>query len=254
MDRELLRSQCEEYVLGVLEGDELAQFEARLQSGDSDVRALLRESTDLVAGVGMTARPADPPVLLRSRLMNLIGPTLVMSKPAPRRNVWAFAGWAVAAALGLATLFTHQARIAGQREAEALRAELGQVRVEARQLRRVMSVVMARDAKLVRLASTAPEAPQFRAFWSRPTGLVLTGLNVPAPASGRTMQLWVVPKSGNPISAGVFAPSGDGQVMMIAESVSASPDDAAALAISDEPTGGSAQPTTKPAWVGAIGD
>ena len=251
MDRELLRSQSEDYVLGLLEGDELSEFEARLRSGDAAIQGLLRESTDAVARVGYLAAPADPPALLRSKLMHLVGPSQVLATAPPKRSLLSFAGWAVAAALALLTLFTYQR---GAREAADLRAQLGEVRVETRQLRRVMAVVMARDSRLIRLASTAPQAPQFRAFWSKPTGLVLTGLNVAAPAAGRTMQLWVVPKSGNPISAGVFAPTGDGQVLMIAESISAAPDDAAALAISDEPQGGSPQPTTKPAWVGAIGD
>lgn len=251
MDRELLRSQCDDYVLGQLEGEELRTFESRLRSGDAEIAELLRESTNVAASVGLLATPVDPPALLRSKLMHLIAPTVAASKPAPRRNILAFAGWAVAAALAVLTIFTYQH---GVQEATALRAELGEVRVEARHLRRVMSVVMARDSRLIRLASVAPQAPQFRAFWSKPTGLVLTGLNVAAPASGRTMQLWVVPKSGNPVSAGVFAPTGDGQVLMIAESVAAAPEDAAALAISDEPQGGSQQPTTKPAWIGAIGD
>ena len=43
------------------------------------------------------------------------------------------------------------------------------------------------------------------------------------------------------------------EVVLIADSA-APPQDTAALAISDEPAGGSPQPTTKPNWVGALGD
>jgi anti-sigma-K factor RskA len=41
---------------------------------------------------------------------------------------------------------------------------------------------------------------------------------------------------------------------MVIAAAQTSPADAAALAISDEPAGGSPQPTTAPAYVGSIGD
>ena len=180
-------------------------------------------------------------------MLNSIRPA---QRPAPKNNALAWSGWAVAAALLIGALLYTQTL---DRQLGELRAELEAISKDISRSRKVLAVLMARDAKIIRLTSTAPNAPQFRAFWDRSTGLVLTGLNIPRPAQGRTLQLWLVPKKGNPISAGVFAPLDNGQVLMIAEA-KADPSDTAALAISDEPEGGSPQPTTTPVFVGALGE
>ncbi len=254
MERGTLRFQCDAYLLGLLDGEDLREFEAALRASGAEGKALLAESTDVVAKIGLTAPLVDPPALLRTRLLKSLAPEpVVAAPPKPRGRLLAFAGWAVAAGLAVVSYLGLQNNSRLQGDLTATQQELAGLRIEAGHMKKVLSVVMARDARIIRLATSVPEAPQLRAFWSKPTGLVLTGLNMPMPAAGRTMQLWIVPKSGNPISAGVFRPESGGQVLLVTASAAA-PEDAKALAISDEPEGGSAQPTTTPAWVGAVGD
>jgi anti-sigma-K factor RskA len=75
--------------------------------------------------------------------------------------------------------------------------------------------------------------------------------NMPQMASNMTLQLWMVPKKGQPMSVGIFRPDGAGHVMLVAapgEPIT----EIAALAISEEPAGGSARPTSAPVWVGPL--
>ncbi|GCD20147.1 hypothetical protein CTKZ_17090 [Cellulomonas algicola] len=72
------------------------------------------------------------------------------------------------------------------------------------------------------------------------TRAVFTAENLPHPDDGRVYQLWVV-REGQPLSAGVMT-SDDGTVRQFADDFA--PGDA--LAVTVEPAGGSAQPTSDP--------
>ena len=68
--------------------------------------------------------------------------------------------------------------------------------------------------------------------------------NLPKPKTGRTYQLWLV-TAKQKISAGTFMPGANGDAVVRA--TYALPKDAlAAIAVTDEPEAGSAQPTTPP--------
>lgn len=100
------------------------------------------------------------------------------------------------------------------------------------------------------LASADPRSPNGRMFWDQPRDAwVFVAHNLPAPRPGRTYQLWLVTPTAK-ISAGTFAPGANGDALVRA-TYALPRDSLAAVAVTDEPASGSAQPTTTPFLVAA---
>ena len=90
--------------------------------------------------------------------------------------------------------------------------------------------------------------PMVHAYLHPHMGVAITADQMPSVPSSRTLQLWFIPKKGQPMSVAIFRPDSQGLVSMVAP-VNMPMNEIAALAVTDEPAGGSPQPTTSPAWV-----
>jgi hypothetical protein len=99
--------------------------------------------------------------------------------------------------------------------------------------------------------ATSARQPYGRLFWDQPTNRwTFVAHNLPAAAPGHTYQLWLVTRDQKKVSAGTFTPTASGSAIVRANYALA-PDSLAAIAVTNEPAGGSAQPTTTPLLVGA---
>lgn len=99
------------------------------------------------------------------------------------------------------------------------------------------------QVRVVELASTSKLPPGARMFWDRLTNrwTLITHDLTPA-QSGRTYQLWLVTAKAQKISAGTFNTDAKGRAVVQATYALAE-NDLAAIAITEEPEGGSPQPT-----------
>jgi hypothetical protein len=165
---------------------------------------------------------------------------------------WALAATAIAV-LGVGALF--RARL----EADALRGALQVAAVERGTRTAALDSMRAsladRDSLIANLtgpqvavmtlASAGPESPTGRMFWDQShDAWTFVAHHVPSPKPGRTYQLWLVTPTAK-ISAGTFAPSANGEVVVRAK-YALPKDSLAAVAVTDEPGSGSPQPTTTP--------
>lgn len=110
----------------------------------------------------------------------------------------------------------------------------------------------------VRVAMPQPAekgAPLMRAYWHAQLGIVVAGTRIPVPVKNRILELWLFPKvpGRKPIPAGFGRPQPDGTFVLFIAAPAAPLGETKALAVTEEPAGGSPQPTTTPRWVGVIG-
>jgi hypothetical protein len=171
-----------------------------------------------------------------------------------------FPGWVWIAAVLLALMTGYAVRQMSVQTAQLtdLRKQMRIAEIQNQSLqaqlelnREVASVMIDPASKFLLLTAKDKNLPAIHAFLHPHMGVAFTADNLPAVPFLRTMQLWVVPKKGMPVSVAIFRPDEQGQVVMLAP-VRVAADEIAALEVTDEPAGGSPEPTTMPEWVAAV--
>lgn len=105
--------------------------------------------------------------------------------------------------------------------------------------------------QVIEAGATNARRPVAKMFWDQPTNQwTFVAHNLPKIAPNRTYQLWLITRAQRKISAGVFATNASGDALVIAHYALAR-DALAAIAVTDEPAGGSPQPTSTPVLLGA---
>lgn len=115
----------------------------------------------------------------------------------------------------------------------------------------LVATLLAPQVQTTTLTATG-QPPSVRLFLNREQGVVVVAAHYlpPAPAA-RTYQLWGIPTGQAPVSLGTFNTGPDGRVTLTLRV----PDgvDPEVSAVTEEPAGGSPQPTTTPFLVGSWG-
>ncbi|HEV3252906.1 MAG TPA: anti-sigma factor [Candidatus Acidoferrales bacterium] len=244
------------HALGALDAEEAQAFDAHLAACPECARKAV-EARGRMALLSLAAPLQSPSPAVKQRLMRQIredAPASRLSQEASSASGrwWAF-GWATAAAaLAAITIFLWIGNNRMRMELEALREATRQEQIEIERSRALVALLSAPDRVDVSLAPSA-EAPgaQARVLYSASEGLVFSAENLPAAPEGKTYQLWLVPTSGNPISAGVFHPNAAGKVSILLPPLP--PGVAAkAFAVTVEPAGGVPQPTGPKVLIGGV--
>lgn len=235
--------QHELYVFGTMEPDERAELEAHLARGCATCRAAIEAARDLAVHLALAAPQREPPALRA-----LPGPAMPRPAASPFWR-WAFALSAAAAValLIIASGYYHESR-ALQNELQSARGLAKVQRERERDLQRrlasyreAMRLVASPEAREVRFG---PKQPSGRLFL-QPRGLVMILSDLPQPPAGRTYELWLIAANRPaPIPAGVFHPDASGNALHLWQQpieVGA----VKAIAVSDEPPGGTPAPTGK---------
>ena len=232
------------YALDAVDDLERARFEQHLRTCD-DCQHEVRELAETAALVGAADALATPPVgmrdavlaeisqtpqvLPRTHLTDVNEGTDTISRSRPNRAArWLSVAAAVLAvgALGAGTYGLQQ-----HQQSEVLTA----------QAEMVTSVLMAPDAQLHQM----PMGSASSAIVMSPSegSAVMVAANVPTLPGNQVYELWTLTTDGKARPAGVWTPSSNGSAAVPIKGDLAT---TAGIAVTVEPPGGSAQPTSKP--------
>jgi anti-sigma-K factor RskA len=256
------REMYEAYALGALDPAERAALEAHLATGCQDCAKSIEESRWLVSQLAYMAPEAAPSDMLKGRLMQTVRAEAQAAKPStPSRRGVPLWMWAGIAALLLFSVYStwnaerlrDEIQTANQRVAAILQ-ERRELDAQLQLAKRAATIVTDPASVKIALASRDPQMPALEAKWHSQLGIVLTGQKIPSPSGNRVLQLWLIPKAPGrkPIPSLTLRPDPAGRFVLLVANPPELMAATRALAISEEPEGGSAQPSTSPRWVGGI--
>jgi anti-sigma-K factor RskA len=267
MNCEQLAALYEEYALGVLEGEERAELEAHLTRTCPACTPGVAQARWVVAQLALAAPDAQPPASLRGKIMDAVKPSadtartvvpIEKPKPATQRAMFPAWAWIAAAALALITGYAIRQMNNQNIQLAQLRKQMKFATIQNKALqnqldmdRMVAMVMMSPDSMPLKLMPTDKNMPMVHAYLHPHMGVAITADQMPSMPSARTLQLWFVPKTGKPMSVAIFHPDAGGQIALVAP-VNMPRSEIAALAVTEEPAGGSPQPTTPIAWMAQV--
>jgi anti-sigma-K factor RskA len=243
MNCDELRDQYELYALGVLDAAERAELDEHLRrEGDPCIEGV-QHARQLVSTLALTAPESRPPARLRSRVVGLVNQ--------PKRSWVRAPEWiATAVALAMIAAWLANMRRLQERTLTEARQELSRKNVELAQLNEAFALMSDPAARQLVFGENAPK-PRGRVFVNPKQGVLLLASNLsPAPA-GKIYEMWIIPKGGSPLPAGVFQSQPDGTAMYLRKGAV----DVAStgfVAVTLEPEAGSQAPTSQPLIVAAL--
>ncbi len=225
MTCEELRGEYGAWALGIAEDPERSEIAAHLARECPECVAGVRSAMATTAAMSRAIAGAEPSKQLRKRVIGMVA-------PAPR-PVFVFLPWVASALLAIALL---SVAITGRKPNSAPPDQ------DTTKLAQALSILNDPVAKDVTFGDPAARG---RVFVS-PNGVVLIAAHLPKLEANRTFELWVLPATGNPVPAGTFhgeTISNSSSAVYVYQGSTAN---AAAVAVTIEPEGGSPQPTTTP--------
>lgn len=250
------RELFEAYALGALDAEERIALEVHLATGCSDCAKSVSEARWLVSQLAYIAPDSPPSAMLKGRLMQKVRAEARNPRAEGQsKTMVPFWMWAGVAALFLLTFYSILDAYRSKQQIRAANALTADAEIQLSIAKRENAILADPASLRVALSPQNSLGPELEATWHSQFGIVLTGQNVTVPTDNRVLQLWLIPNApgGKPIPALTLRPDANGKFLLLISHPPKAASETKALAITEEPPGGSPQPTTTPLWVGRVG-
>ena len=236
MTCEELQDMFELYSLGVLERDESEELEAHLARGCSTCQDNFKRALSMNAALIGSSPDIAPSPKLKRRILASVGVQ-------PRG--WGWLGtFAAACLLVIALWLGNEERERGTELAEA-RQNIIAVTSQRDRLDQALKILDQPETVRVSFGKGLPEPPRGNVFIHSKLGVMLVASNLPKLTTGKTYEMWLIPKGGAPRPAGLFQPTDSGSALHVL-SGPVDTSSLGAVAVTVEPEAGSPAPTTQP--------
>jgi anti-sigma-K factor RskA len=238
------------YAAGALDENERREFAKHLDEDNCEVcRSEVLDSEAAAQSLLMSLPVQTPSESVKKRLLAQAEVSAATQPPHRKERkspFFALAGWLAAAASVVLLISTYNSNTSLRDQVDALNSRVAQLESE----------VGGQELKLASLISSRPFTlkgqgnARVQIFWDEPARLwrvYVSGLQ--QAASNRSYQLWFLPQQSNPVSASVFNTNSAGSAQFEVR-VPATVTTLMAAAVTEEPAGGSPQPTSTPFLVG----
>jgi hypothetical protein len=238
-----LRDYYELYAIGVAEDPERSEIRAHLNRECEVCMLGIKRAREVATLLGGSAAPSEPSPRLRRRLLASVG--------VEERRF----GWTPWLAGALALSLFGVVYFAGQvgdtmRELARARDQMGRQQTALARLNEAFAILNGADTKVVNFGEGAQQPPKGRVFVNKSMGVLLIANNLPKPPAGKAYQMWIIPKGGKPIPAGVFQSDEKGAAMHMVHQMDPNAD---LVAVTMEPEAGSKEPTSQPLFAVPVG-
>jgi anti-sigma-K factor RskA len=206
------------HAIEALQGDELAALQGHLQSCAECRRELefLRGDASLLA---MSTTGSAPPRRARQRLLDAVAaePRHISSAVSGRHGFWTFAPWFATAAAAILVVLLLQQNNELKKNLAAMDVLFKDQSLQLQRAEDVVATLTAPESQQVTMvAAKNPPQPQGKTFYLRNKGtLLFLANNLPQLPPEKIYELWLIPKTGAPVAAGLFKPDRRGGASVV---------------------------------------
>ena len=246
MTHDELRDLYELYALGVLDAGERAEIEEHLAQKCPECKAGVRRALSLNTFFGTLPETIDPPKRLRGRVLASVG-----ASPASSRFMTGLRILIPACLTIFLAIISMDSYRRGQELASA-RDDIRRSSAELQKIKAAFLLLNLPDTRQVVFGQGQPRPPRGRVFVNRERGVLLLASNLPPTPTGKIYEMWLIPRSGAPVPAGLFQSDSQNEALYVMNGA-VSPN-TNAVAVTVEPEAGSLAPTTTPVIVADLSD
>jgi anti-sigma-K factor RskA len=270
-EHDQFRELIEAYALGALDANERAALEAHLAAGCPECAKALEDARWLVSQLAYLAPPAEPSDMLRAKILRSVradaasgssrNESQSMDEKSSSGRAIPFWLWAGVAALLLLSVYSTWDARKMQQEVADMNQRAAAALKERQQLQQDLTVAKHEawiltdpNSKKIDIMPSDKSMPTIEAMWHPQMGIYVTAQKMPMPKNNKVLQLWLIPKTpgAKPMPSHVFWPDANGKIGEMVDNPPEVMAETKALAVTEEPAGGSPQPTSTPIWVGGV--